>query len=132
MSYRILVVDDSAVSRHMVCRAITMSGLDIGEILEASNGREALDLLGKTWVDIVLADINMPVMSGADMVREMAKRDFMSVTPVIIISSEKSAKRMEEMRELGVYSYLSKPFRPEQIKQLVGKILRERKEAGRE
>jgi two-component system chemotaxis response regulator CheY len=130
MSYRILVVDDSAVSRRMVCRAISMSGLDVGEILEASNGQEALDLLSKTWVDIVLADINMPVMTGAEMVQEMAKRDFMSVTPVIIISSEKSEKRMEEMLGLGVHTYLSKPFRPEQIKQVVGDLLRERKEAG--
>ena len=128
MSYRILVVDDSPVSRRMVCRAIAMSGLDVGEILEASNGREALDLLGQTWVDIVLADINMPVMTGAEMVQEMAKRDFMSVTPVIIISSEKSEKRMEEMLRLGVRTYLGKPFRPEQIKQVVGEILRERKE----
>ena len=130
MSYRILVVDDSAVSRRMVCRAVSMSGLDVSEILEASNGQEALDLLGKSWVDIVLADINMPVMNGAEMVREMAKRDFMSVTPVIIISSEKSEKRMEEMLGLGVHTYLGKPFRPEQIKQVIGEILRERKEAG--
>jgi two-component system chemotaxis response regulator CheY len=130
MSYRILVVDDSTVSRRMVCRAVVMSGLDVSEILEASNGLEALDLLGKSWVDIVLADINMPVMNGAEMVREMAKRDFMQVTPVIIISSEKSEKRMEEMLGLGVRTYLGKPFRPEQIKQVVGDILRERKEAG--
>ena len=64
------------------------------------------------------------------MVREMAKRDFMSVTPVIIISSERSEKRMEELLGLGVHTYLGKPFRPEQIKQVIEEILRERKEAG--
>ena len=128
MSYRILVVDDSPISRHIVCRAISMSGVDVGLIMEANNGREALDLLSKTWVDIVLADLNMPVMSGVEMVAEMAKNDFMAQTPVVIISSEKSEKRMEEMLRLGARSYLGKPFRPEQIKQVVGELLREREE----
>jgi two-component system chemotaxis response regulator CheY len=127
MSYRILVVDDSPVSRKMVCRAVSMSGLDIGEILEASNGKEALEVVGRTWVDIVLADINMPVMSGAEMVAEMAKTDFMATTPVVIISSEKGEARVAELRSLGVSAYLPKPFRPEQIKQVVGGLLRERK-----
>ena len=130
MSYRILVVDDSPVSRKMVCRAVQMSGLDVGEILEAGNGREALDLIANSWVDIVLADINMPVMSGAEMVAEMAKTDFMSVTPVVIISSEKSEKRQEELKALGVSAYLPKPFRPEQVKQIVEKLLREKGEGG--
>jgi two-component system chemotaxis response regulator CheY len=127
MSYRILVVDDSPVSRKMVCRAVDMSGLDVGEIVEASNGREALDIIARSWIDIVLADINMPVMSGAEMVAEMAKRDFMVNTPVVIISSEKGQERIESMRELGISAYLPKPFRPEQIKQVVGELLRERK-----
>lgn len=128
MSYRILVVDDSPVSRKMVCKAVAMSGLDVGEVLEASNGKEALAMVAETWVDVVLADINMPVMDGADMVAAMAKQDFMSTTPVVIISSEKGAERMDAMRALGVSAYLPKPFRPEQIKQVVGELLRERKE----
>lgn len=127
MSYRILVVDDSPISRKMVCRAVSMSGLDVGEILEASNGKEALELVAKTWVDVVLADINMPVMSGADMVAEMAKQDFMSTTPVVIISSEKGQERVQALKALGISAYLPKPFRPEQIKQVVGELLREKK-----
>jgi two-component system chemotaxis response regulator CheY len=127
MSYRILVVDDSPVSRKIVCKAVSMSGLDVGEIVEASNGREALEVVGKTWVDIVLADINMPVMGGVEMVAEMAKSDFMSATPVVIISSEKGEARMAELQGMGVSAYLAKPFRPEQIKQVVGDLLRERK-----
>jgi two-component system, chemotaxis family, chemotaxis protein CheY len=127
MSYRILVVDDSPVSRKMVCRAVTMSGLDVGEIIEASNGREALSIIADSWIDVVLADINMPVMSGAEMVAEMAKREFMLNTPVVIISSEKGKERIESLQALGVSAYLPKPFRPEQIKQVVGDLLREKK-----
>ncbi len=127
MSYRILVVDDSPLSRKMVCKAVSMSGLDVGEILEANNGREALDVVAKAWVDIVLADINMPVMSGAEMVAEMAKTDFMSSTPVVIISSEKGKEKMEALKSMGISAYLPKPFRPEQIKEVVGGLLREKR-----
>ena len=123
MSYRILVVDDSPVSRKMVCKAVAMCGLEIGEILEAGNGREALEVVANTWVDIVLADVHMPVMSGAEMVAEMAKRDFMSTTPVVIISSDKAKQNVEALRSMGVSAYLPKPFRPEQIKQVISVLL---------
>jgi two-component system chemotaxis response regulator CheY len=111
----------------MVCKAVGMSGLDVGEILEAGNGKEALEVVRKTWVDIVLADINMPVMSGVEMVAEMAKSDFLATTPVVIISSEKGKERRDTMQSMGVSAYLPKPFRPEQIKQVVSGLLREKK-----
>lgn len=129
MSYCILLVDDSPVVRHMIRKVIEISGLDIGQIVEAANGSEALEAIEKNWIDVVVADINMPVMTGAEMVKQMVERDFMATTPVIIVSSEKSAKRMEELKQLGVKAYLNKPFRPEQIKQVIGEVLRERKEA---
>jgi two-component system chemotaxis response regulator CheY len=129
VSYCILLVDDSPVVRHMIRKVIEISGLDIGQIVEASNGSEALEAIEKNWIDVVVADINMPVMTGAEMVKQMIERDFMATTPVIIVSSEKSAKRMEELKQLGVKAYLNKPFRPEQIKQVIGEVLRERKEA---
>jgi two-component system chemotaxis response regulator CheY len=113
----------------MVRKAIEMSGLDVGRIVEAANGNEALQAMEESWIDVVVADINMPVMTGAEMVEQMVARDFMATTPVIIVSSEKSAKRIEELKRLGVKAYLNKPFRPEQIKQVIGEVLRERKEA---
>lgn len=128
MSYCILLVDDSSVVRHMVRKAIEMSGLDVGRIVEAANGNEALQAMEESWIDVVVADINMPVMTGAEMVEQMVARDFMATTPVIIVSSEKSAKRIDELKRLGVKAYLNKPFRPEQIKQVIGEVLREREE----
>jgi len=128
VSYCILLVDDSSVVRHMVRKAIEMSGLDVGRIVEAANGNEALQAMEESWIDVVVADINMPVMTGAEMVEQMVARDFMATTPVIIVSSEKSAKRIDELKRLGVKAYLNKPFRPEQIKQVIGEVLREREE----
>lgn len=131
MSYRILLVDDSPVVRHMIRKAIEMSGLDVGEIVEAANGNEALLAMEKSWIDVVVADINMPVMTGAEMVKEMVAREFMATIPVIIVSSEKSARRLAELKQLGVKAYLNKPFRPEQIKQVIGEVLLERREVER-
>jgi two-component system chemotaxis response regulator CheY len=132
MSYRVLIVDDSAVVRHMVSRALSMSGVEAEPVLEAGNGQEALDILRKNWVDIVFADINMPVMSGAELLETMAREGMLVTTPVVIVSSEQSEKRAQEMKQLGARAYLIKPFRPEAIKQVCGEILRPGKETHHE
>ncbi len=66
MSYRVLIVDDSSVVRHMVRRALSIAGIEADPVFEAGNGQEALAVLRENWIDIVFADINMPVMSGAN------------------------------------------------------------------
>jgi two-component system chemotaxis response regulator CheY len=128
MSYRVLVVDDSAVLRRMVKRALTISGLPADTILEASNGQEALNILRENWVDIVFADINMPVMSGAELLGAMKNDKTLSATPVVIVSSEHSEKRVEEMKALGARAFLVKPFRPEAIKEVFCEVLHPGKE----
>ena len=71
---RTLIVDDSSVMRKIVERALRQAGLAIGEVLEAGNGFEALDILRQQKVDLVLSDINMPVMDGLEFVRQIAHR----------------------------------------------------------
>ncbi len=72
MAYNILIVDDSTTTRTIVARTLAIiPGVEIGEVFQAANGSEALELLDKNWVDIVFADINMPVMDGVAMVEEM-------------------------------------------------------------
>ncbi len=123
MSYSVLVVDDSAVVRRMVRRALSMSGVALEPVYEAGNGREALDILGKQWVDIVFADINMPEMTGAEMLQAMKNSPVLSATPVVIVSSEQSEERTKQMKDLGARAYMVKPFRPEAIKQVVMQVL---------
>jgi two-component system chemotaxis response regulator CheY len=132
MSYRVLIVDDSAVVRHMVSRALSISGVETSRIFEAGNGQEALAVLRETWVDIVFADINMPVMTGAELLETMAREGMLATTPVVIVSSEQSEKRAQEMKEMGARAYLVKPFRPEAIKQVCGEILLPGKETPHE
>jgi two-component system chemotaxis response regulator CheY len=100
-----------------------MAGLEIGTVFEAENGREALGVLEKEWVDIVFADINMPVMNGVEMVKEMQKLGYMESTPVVVISTEGSKTRLDTLREMGVRGFLRKPVSPELFKSVVDGVL---------
>jgi two-component system chemotaxis response regulator CheY len=123
MGYNILVVDDSITARTFIVKALQVAGVDFDAIFQACNGREALDLLDAHWIDIVLADINMPEMNGIEMVQRMNRDGLMKTVPVVIISTERSLTRIEELKAAGVRAYLNKPFTPENIKQIVDEQL---------
>jgi two-component system, chemotaxis family, chemotaxis protein CheY len=123
MAYNILIVDDSQTMRAVLTKTICMAGIEIGTVFEAENGREALGLLEKEWVDIVFADINMPVMNGVEMVQEMRKLGYMESTPVVVISTEGSKTRLDTLREMGVRGFLRKPVSPELFKSVVDGVL---------
>jgi two-component system chemotaxis response regulator CheY len=130
MSYRVLIVDDSSVVRTMVKKAIQMAGLDVEEVHEAANGLEALQQLKSHWVDIVFTDLHMPVMNGMELVQSMARDGVLATTPVVVVSSDPSETRAEDLKRLGVRAYLRKPFRPEGFREVIeGLLLGE--EAGR-
>ncbi|HVP68849.1 MAG TPA: response regulator [Anaeromyxobacteraceae bacterium] len=128
MSYRVLIVDDSSVVRSMVKKAVSMAGLDVEEVHEACNGREALDKLQSHWVDIVFTDLHMPEMTGIELVEAMARSGVLATTPVVVVSSDPSETRVEELRRLGVRAYLKKPFRPEGFRAIVEEVLHGPKE----
>ncbi|OFX26329.1 MAG: two-component system response regulator [Anaeromyxobacter sp. RBG_16_69_14] len=123
MSYTILIADDSAIVRTMVKKAVSMAGLDVGQVHEAANGKEALAVLGRTWIDVVFADINMPEMTGTELVRHMKADPALASTPVVIVSSEQSQTRIDELKAWGARAYLKKPFRPEQFREVVENLL---------
>jgi two-component system, chemotaxis family, chemotaxis protein CheY len=123
MAYNVLIVDDSAIVRSVVRKTLGMSGIELGEIHEAGNGRDALAALEQHWIDIVFADINMPVMNGIEMVDRMVERDLLKTSPVVIISTERSETRIEELRARGVSAYLNKPFTPECLRDVIARIL---------
>ena len=123
MSYTVLVVDDSAIVRTMVKKSIGMAGLPIGTILEAGNGKEALEILRKQWVDIVFADLNMPEMNGTELVEEMSRDSVLVATPVVIVSSEHSQAKIDALKAKGIRAYIKKPFRPEGFREVVEGVL---------
>jgi two-component system chemotaxis response regulator CheY len=123
MAYNILIVDDSTIVRAMVKKTLAIAGVDVGEIFEAGDGREALDKLDANWVDVIFADINMPVMTGIELVDELASRNMLQATPVVIISTERSVTRIAELKAKGVSAYLNKPFTPEHLREVVSRVL---------
>ena len=127
MAYNVLIVDDSKVIRLMIGKTLRLANIALGKVFEAGDGKEALKVLEKEWVDMVIADINMPVMTGIELVDEMATRGMLDSTPVVIVSTERSVTRIQELQAKGVKAYLSKPFTPENIREVVVKILGDRK-----
>lgn len=123
MSYRILVVDDSEIVRNIIKKAISISGVEIQTIFEASNGKEALAVLDREWVDIVFTDLNMPEMTGFELVEKMKTGDLLADIPVVVVSSEQSSVKIEELLSSGVREYVKKPFRPEIFRDVFNKLL---------
>jgi len=123
MGYTVLLVDDSETIRGAMERTFRMAKLPMDEVIHASNGAEAIEILRKRWVDIVLADINMPVMNGVDLVKNMKANPEWREIPVAIVSTEGSTTRIAELNSVGVSGYLRKPCRPEEIRDLLHKVL---------
>lgn len=123
MSYSVLIVDDSSIVRAMVRKAIAMAGLEVGEVHEAANGREALQKLAAHWIDIVFADLNMPEMNGVELVEKMSQDSTLVSIPVVIVSSEHSQARIDDLKKRGIRAYIKKPFRPEGFKEIVEGLL---------
>ena len=114
MGYHILIVDDNRIMRDMVARAVQMSPLEIAGIHQAADGAQALDLLRSTWIDLVLLDINMPVMNGEQFLQALRADPSLAGQPVIVVSTESSKTRIERLRALGA-GFIHKPFRPEEL-----------------
>lgn len=123
MAYNILVVDDSVTVRTVIAKSLDLAGIPLGTLYHAANGAEGIEVLHKEWIDLVLADINMPVMGGVAMVESMKGDAALRSIPVIIISTEGSATRIAELKEKGVQAFLRKPFAPEELKRTVDALL---------
>jgi two-component system chemotaxis response regulator CheY len=102
---------------------IAVSGLEAAKILEASDGQEALELLEKEWVDVILTDINMPRMDGEEFVRRLAERGLTQSIPIVVISTDATEVRREHLEELGARGYLVKPFHPEELREQIERVL---------
>jgi two-component system chemotaxis response regulator CheY len=121
MAFNVLVVDDSAVMRQMVVRTLRMSGLPRASVLEAGNGEEGLFVLQDQWVDLLLLDINMPVMNGEEMLRRIRANPETENLPVIVVSTEGSEARLHSLTEMGA-AIVRKPFAPETLRDTILRV----------
>ena len=123
MSFNILIVDDSRTIRSVIKKTLLIAGIPTSELYEASNGLEGLQIMKDNWVDLCFADINMPVMSGIEMIEKMQEDQELAKLPVVIVSTEGSKTRIEELFRKGVRAYLRKPITPEIIRNVVREVL---------
>ena len=122
MSLNVLVVDDSAVSRAMIIKSLRLSGADLNEIHQAGNGQEGLSAMEQHWIDLVLVDINMPIMTGEEMIDSLRANPAWSDLPVIVVSTEGSQTRIERLEQKGAM-FIHKPFSPEGIRDVIRQVL---------
>lgn len=123
MGYNVLIVDDSAIVRKVLIKAFGMTTIDVNSFHQAENGKVGLELLKETWIDLVFLDINMPVMTGLEFLKIVRSEPALSKTPVIIVSTEGSKERIEELGQLGISAYLRKPVTPENLVETVTQVL---------
>ncbi len=122
MSLNILIVDDSAMMRAMIKRVTALCDVPIGQIYEAANGAEALKVLQAHQVHALFTDINMPVMTGTELLRAIAGDPRWKDLLRIIISTDGSEARRNEVRDLDVRLYVEKPFRPEVMRDVLSTL----------
>jgi len=118
----LLVVDDSAMMRALVKRAAAATGLPIGEIYEAADGRQALEILERHDVHALFTDINMPVMTGMELLEQIAGGERWRRMIRVIISSDGSEARRAAADALDVRHYVGKPFRPEAMRDVLADL----------
>ncbi|HEU20382.1 MAG TPA: response regulator [Deltaproteobacteria bacterium] len=123
MSFNVLIVDDSNSMRSVIKKIISLSGFKMDQCMEAENGREALDILGKSWVDVIISDINMPEMNGFQLLNALKDDDLLKDIPVIIVSTESREGRMMEAYSLGAKGFIKKPFLPEEIRKILYDVI---------
>jgi two-component system chemotaxis response regulator CheY len=126
MPLNVLVVDDSAVMRNVIRKTLGLMDAPVMEIREACNGEEALDILDEAPVDLLFLDVNMPVMTGSELLERMKETSSLKDVPVILLTGEGKSYRVAKMTSLGVCGYLRKPFSPEEFRELVERILNDR------
>lgn len=118
---RILAVDDSPSMRDMVRIALTGAGFDV---TQAVDGQQALDLARQSSFDLVLSDVNMPVMDGIALIRALRAEAAYRHTPILMLTTESSVDRKREGKDAGATGWIVKPFDPAQLVATMHRVLR--------
>ena len=120
MSQKIMIVDDSASVRQLVASTLAGGGY---EVVEAVDGQDALDKFEQEPVDLIISDLNMPVMDGIELVKKLRALPGQRFLPIIMLTTESQDSKKQEGRAAGASGWLVKPFKSEQILSVVKMVL---------
>lgn len=117
---KVLIVDDSVSIRLTVGYALRQGGY---EVIEAEDGRDALDKLAETTVDLIITDLSMPVMDGISFIQAVRKQQAMKSKPILMLTTEGLAAKKEEGKAAGATGWIVKPIDPEKLLQTLARVL---------
>jgi len=123
MSFNVLIVDDSRSMRSVIKKIIAISGFSMDQCYEAVNGKQAMEILAREQVDIILSDLNMPEMNGLEMLEALKLDRRLQRIPVIIISTEGSDEKRKTVLEMGAKQFIGKPFSPEYVRKVLYEVI---------
>ena len=116
----ILIVDDSVSMRQMVTFTLQQGGY---KVIESEHGQDALNKLAGATVDLILTDLNMPVMDGITLIRNVRKQPALKSKPILMLTTEGLAAKKEEGKAAGATGWIVKPFDPDKLLQTLAKVL---------
>ena len=125
MACNVLIVDNSTIMRALIRKVLTFSGLDIGSCFEGANGQEALNILEKHGIDVILSDLDIPEMNGSSFLQTLKDHDLWRSIPVVLITAESRQEVISPLLGNGARGYIKKPFKPEAIRNQLRNILGE-------
>lgn len=117
---KILAVDDSVTMRHLVTLSLRQAGY---EVVEATDGLEALAKLEATRFDLVITDLHMPGLDGTGLIRRVRALSSYRFTPILMLTTESDASRKAEGQAAGATGWIIKPFQPDQLLKVVKRVL---------
>lgn len=115
-----MTVDDSTSVRQMVRFTLEEAGYNV---IEAVDGKDALDKLADTSVNLVITDLNMPNLNGIELIRDVRQNSSQRFVPIIMLTTESQTAKKQEGKQAGATGWIVKPFKPEQLKAVVKKVL---------
>ena len=118
MSFRVLIVDDSASMRAVIKKTLRAAGYTAKEYLEAANGLEALEILRKEKVEVVLSDLHMPEMNGLELLESLQRENLVPAC-FVLVTTEGRRDRLKAALGLGARGYVTKPFQPEGLRKIL-------------
>lgn len=116
---KVLTVDDSRTMREMVSFTLRNAGY---EVLEAGDGQQALSVVNTNRVDLVIADLNMPVMDGLTLIRKLRALPNYRTVPILMLTTESDDRKKQEGRAAGATGWIVKPFNPDKLISVVQKV----------
>jgi two-component system chemotaxis response regulator CheY len=119
MAKRILTIDDSKTIRDMLMLTLADAGFDV---LQAVDGKDGLNVLDREQVDVVITDINMPIMDGYEVIRHMRSNSAHKTTPILVLTTESEADKKNLARAAGATGWMVKPFDPDRLIATINKV----------